>query len=52
LAYGNYESLVESGIDFAKLLPQNDVHDESTRERKISTNSVANEDIVKLQKQV
>ena len=44
MAYGTYKSLVESGIDFAKLLPQNDnTNDEMTTERKISTGICSNQ---------
>ena len=51
-AYGTYQSLVDSGIDFAKLLPEENNNEIKTIEKRISECEDVDDDLVKLQKQV
>jgi hypothetical protein len=52
-AYGTYQELVDSGIDFTQLLPGSDGEDDQDKpERTVSKIKDIDEDIALLQKQV
>ena len=51
-AYGTYQHLIESGIDFTQLLHKKDEEIDEASERAMSEKQNVDEDIILLKKQV